>query len=32
VKFLEDISGTQISAIGVGQDRNATIALRDLIR
>ncbi|MBU6347059.1 MAG: adenylosuccinate synthase [Actinomycetales bacterium] len=32
VQFLEDISGTQISAIGVGQDRNATIALRDLIR
>ncbi|NBU32418.1 MAG: adenylosuccinate synthase [Actinobacteria bacterium] len=32
VKFLEEISGTQISAIGVGQDRNATIALRDLIR
>ena len=32
VKFLEDISGTQISAIGVGQDRNATIALHDLIR
>jgi len=32
VKFLEDISGTQISAIGVGQDRNATISLRDLIR
>ena len=32
VQYLEDISGTQISAIGVGQDRNATIALRDLIR
>jgi len=32
VKYLEEISGTQISAIGVGQDRNATIALRDLIR
>jgi len=32
LKFLEDISGTQISAIGVGQDRNATISLRDLIR
>ena len=32
VKYLEDISGTQISAIGVGQDRDATIALRDLIR
>jgi adenylosuccinate synthase len=32
VKYLEEISGTQISAIGVGQDRDATIALRDLIR
>ena len=32
VQYLEDISGTQISAIGVGQDRDATIALRDLIR
>ena len=32
VKYLEEISGTQISAIGVGQDRNATVALRDLIR
>jgi len=32
VQYLEDISGTQISAIGVGQDRNATVSLRDLIR
>lgn len=32
VQYLEDVSGTQISAIGVGQDRDATIALRDLIR
>lgn len=31
VQYLEDISGTPISAIGVGQDRDATIALRDLI-
>ena len=31
VQFLEDVSGTPISAIGVGQDRNATIAVRDLI-
>ena len=31
VKFLEDISGTRISAIGVGQDRDATIAINDLI-
>ncbi len=32
VKYLEEISGTQISAIGVGQDRDATIALSDLLR
>ena len=32
VQYLEDISGAPISAIGVGQDRNATISLRDLIR
>ena len=32
VQFLEDISGTQISAVGVGQDRNATISIHDLIR
>ena len=31
VQFLEDISGTRISAIGVGQDRDATIAVHDLI-
>ncbi len=31
VKFLEDISGTRISAIGVGQDRDATIAINDLL-
>jgi adenylosuccinate synthase len=31
VKYLEEISGAPISAIGVGQDRNATIVLRDLI-
>ncbi|NDB17677.1 MAG: adenylosuccinate synthase [Actinobacteria bacterium] len=31
VRYLEEISGAPISAIGVGQDRNATIVLRDLI-
>ena len=31
VKFLEDISGTRISAIGVGQDRDATVAINDLL-
>lgn len=31
VQFLEDTSGTRISAIGVGQDRDATIAINDLI-
>ncbi len=31
VQFLEDVSGAPISAIGVGQDRDATIAVRDLI-
>ena len=31
VQFLEDVSGTRISAIGVGQDREATIAINDLI-
>mgnify|MGYP006275251435 CR=1 FL=1 len=31
VRFLEEVSETRISAIGVGPDRNATIALRDLI-
>ena len=32
VKFLEEVSGTQISAIGVGQDRDATISVHDLLR
>lgn len=31
VRFLESVSGARISAIGVGQDRNATISLHDLI-
>jgi len=31
VQYLEDVSGTRISAIGVGQDRDATISLRDLV-
>jgi adenylosuccinate synthase len=31
VKFLEDISGAPISAIGVGQDRDATLVLRDML-
>ena len=31
VQFLEDVSGTRISAIGVGQDRDATIAVHDLL-
>jgi adenylosuccinate synthase len=31
VQFLEDVSGTRISAIGVGQDRDATITVHDLI-
>ena len=31
VEFLQDISGCRISAIGVGQDRTATIAIHDLI-
>jgi adenylosuccinate synthase len=30
VKFLEEQSGAPISAIGVGQARDATIVLRDL--
>lgn len=29
--FVEQASGTRISAIGVGQDRNATIELHDLV-
>ena len=31
VDFIEESSGCQISAIGVGQDRNATISVRDLV-
>ena len=31
VRFLEDASGAPISAIGVGQDRDATIVVRDLL-
>ena len=31
VRYLEEISGTRISAIGVGQDRDATIAIHDLL-
>jgi adenylosuccinate synthase len=31
VQFLEDVSGAPISAIGVGQDRDATIVVRDLL-
>ena len=31
VQFLEDVSGAPISAIGVGQDRDATIAVHDLL-
>ena len=31
VRFLEEISLCRVSAIGVGQDRNATISLHDLI-
>jgi adenylosuccinate synthase len=31
VRYLEDVSGAPISAIGVGPDRDATIAIRDLI-
>lgn len=31
VRFLEEASGTRISAIGVGQDRDATISVHDLI-
>ncbi|MCX6416471.1 MAG: adenylosuccinate synthase [Actinobacteria bacterium] len=32
IKFLEEASGTPISAVGVGQDRNATISINDLLR
>jgi adenylosuccinate synthase len=31
VQFLEDVSGAPISAIGVGQDRDATVVVRDLL-
>jgi len=31
VNYLEEISETRISAIGVGQDRNATISVHDLL-
>ncbi len=31
VDFLEEQSGCRISAVGVGQDRDATIAVRDLV-
>ena len=31
VKFLEKVSGAQISAIGVGPGRNETVVVRDLI-
>ncbi len=31
VQFLQDVSGAPISAIGVGQDRNATIVVRELL-
>lgn len=31
VRYLEEISKCRVSAIGVGQDRNATISLHDLI-
>ncbi len=31
IKYLEDLSGTRISAVGVGQDRDATISLHDLL-
>lgn len=31
VAFLESVSGARVSAIGVGQDRDATISVHDLI-
>ena len=31
VRYLEDISGARISAIGVGPDRDATLSLHDLL-
>ena len=30
VRYLEDLSSCRISAIGVGQDRNATISIHDV--
>ncbi len=32
IKFLEEASGAPIAAVGVGQDRNATISINDLLR
>jgi adenylosuccinate synthase len=32
IEFLEQASGTRVSAVGVGQDRNATIAIHELVR
>ena len=31
VRYLEELSGAPVSAIGVGQDRDATIAVRDML-
>jgi adenylosuccinate synthase len=31
VRYLEDLTGAPISAIGVGQDRDATIVVRDML-
>ena len=31
IQFLEDVSGTRISAVGVGQARDATIPVHDLL-
>jgi adenylosuccinate synthase len=31
VRYLEELSGAAISAIGVGQDRDATIVVRDML-
>ena len=31
VRYLEELSSCRISAIGVGQDTNATISIHDLI-
>jgi len=32
IEFLEQASGTRVSAVGVGQDRNATIVIHELVR